>query len=95
MAQTGISLSSAQNAGAIATQILAITAAITALNNAVAAGNPIVTSIILNLPGSQPDIMAGVKLNAADSATILNNIFGAYQNLLSQYNAQLASLPIT
>lgn len=95
MTQTGISLPSAQNAGAIATQIIAITAAITALNNAVAAGNPIVNNILLTLPGSQRDILAGVQLNAADSATLLNNIFGAYQNLLSKYNAQLAALPIT
>ena len=97
MAQIGITLGSAINAGTVAAQITAMNTAIGVLNALVAGppGSPLMISMLARVPGNDTDLMAGLKLNAADSSVILNAIFQAYQTLLTQYNAALNTMVIT
>jgi len=97
MSQTGISLNSAILAGVTAKQITDMNTAIGRLNSIVAGppGSPIVVNIVLRIPGTDTDLMQNVTVNAADSSTIINQIFIAFQTLLAQYNAALANMPIT
>ena len=91
----GMSFGTAQSAGAIANEILAVTAAVVALNKATAGGNAQLDSIVVNLGGQKLDILAGVTLDGGASSMVLNNIWSAYQTLLTQYNAALAALVVT
>jgi len=92
---TGMSLSTAESAGALAREILTVTAAVTALNDAAINGDAIVVSLVVSRGGNRQDLMTGLSLSQPDSATILNGVWQSYQTLLNQYNAALAALVVT
>lgn len=91
-----LTLTQAQQAGTIAGQIVAITAGITLIQNALADGVMFQTMQATTTTASAPsgigDLMFALPMSAADSATILNAIMGVLQADLSALNAQLATI---
>lgn len=89
----GISYPNAKQISLLVQQIDALNAAVTTLNT-VALANPTISRLIFVGNAVEYNIANGLVLSSAETASVLNAVFTAYQTILTARLASLATAEV-